>query len=100
MMKRFLSLFLCMILLAGCGSQPAAHSGANAVTFTDATGAEVNVSRKPETVAVLTSSLADLWCTAGGSVAITVGETLERGFADDTAVLEGQLQPTYGDRQH
>ena len=42
---------------------------------------------QPETVAVLTSSLADLWITAGGSVDITVGETVERGFAPRDVML-------------
>ena len=87
MMKRLLAFFLCLFLLAGCGSQPAAHSGEDAVVFTDATGTEIQVKRKPETVAVLTSSLADLWLTAGGSVEVTVGETVERGFVDKAAVL-------------
>ncbi len=38
-------------------------------------------------VAVLTSSLAEIWCEAGGEVHITVGETLERGFASESAAL-------------
>ena len=87
MMKRLLSLFLCVFMLAGCGSQPAAHSVKDCVIFTDHMGAEVQVPRKPGTVAVLTSSLADLWLTAGGTVDITVGESVERGFVDETVVL-------------
>ena len=87
MMKRLLSLFLCVFMLAGCGSQPAAHSGEDCIVFTDDIGEEVQAPRKPETVAVLTSSLADLWLTAGGTVDITVGESVERGFVDETVVL-------------
>ena len=87
MRKHLFPLFLCLMLLAGCGSQPAAHSGENAVVFTDDTGVEISVPRHPQTVAVLTSSLADLWLTAGGAVNITVGETVERGFVEDTVVL-------------
>ena len=86
-MKRIFLLILCTLLLAGCAAQPVAENGSAIYTFLDDTGAEVSVSGKPETVAVLTSSLADLWLTAGGSVEITVGETVERGFADETAVL-------------
>ncbi len=38
-------------------------------------------------VAVLFSSYADIWTTAGGEVAITVGEAVERGFAEPDVVL-------------
>ena len=83
-MKRLLIFVLCILLLTGCTVPAVAGEG---YTFTDDTGAVVTVPEKPETVAVLLSSLADLWLTAGGTVDITVGETLERGFADETAVL-------------
>ena len=75
---------LTLMLLTGCGPQSAPVSG---ITFTDDTGAEVTVPEKPGTVAVLTSSLADLWITAGGTVEITVGETVERGFVPETVIL-------------
>ena len=78
MSRRILSILLCVILLCGCASPQ--RSAAGGITFTDDTGVEVTVPKKPETVAVLLSSLADLWITAGGSVDITVGETVERGF--------------------
>ena len=83
-MKRFLILLLCVFLLTGCAAPTAAGEG---YTFTDDTGAEVTVPEKPETVAVLLSSLADLWITAGGSVDITVGESVERGFVPETVIL-------------
>ncbi len=83
-MKRILTLFICLLLLTGCASQPPAGDG---YTFTDDTGAKVTVPEKPEKVAVLLSSLADLWITAGGSVDITVGETVERGFAEADVIL-------------
>jgi len=85
MIKRLLPVLLCLTLLCGCASPN--RSAAGGVTFTDDTGAEVTVPKKPETVAVLLSSLADLWITAGGSVDITVGETVERGFADADVIL-------------
>ncbi len=56
-------------------------------TFTDSLGEEVTLEKKPERVAVLFSSYADIWVTAGGNPAITVGESVERGFADSSAVL-------------
>ena len=83
-MKKFVIILLCLLLLPGCA--PAETTG-EGYTFTDDTGAVVTVPEKPETVAVLLSSLADLWITAGGAVDITVGETVERGFAPETAIL-------------
>lgn len=56
-------------------------------SFTDDTGEKVVLSRKPEKVAVLFSSFADIWQCAGGKTDITVGETVERGFADESALL-------------
>jgi iron complex transport system substrate-binding protein len=47
----------------------------------------VDLSEKPETVAVLFSSLAEIWMLAGGEVDVTVGETVERGFASADAIL-------------
>lgn len=83
-MRKVLIILLCVILLVGCAAPEAAGQG---YTFTDDTGAVVIVPEKPETVAVLLSSLADLWITAGGSVEISVGESIERGFADASVIL-------------
>lgn len=82
-MKKLLIILLCL-LLAGCAPAEAAEEG---YTFTDDTGTEVTVPEKPQKVAVLLSSLADLWITAGGTVDITVGETVERGFAAESVIL-------------
>ena len=81
-MRKFLCLLL-SLLLCGC----AAPIQTGDYTFTDSTGCEVRVAPNPKTVAVLLSSLADVWVTAGGTVDVTVGESVERGFADKTAVL-------------
>jgi len=85
MMKRVLPLLLCAVLLAGCATQPAPTD--STIAFMDDTGAEVLVPLKPQKVAVLLSSLADLWITAGGTVDIAVGESIERGFVEDDVVL-------------
>ncbi|MBQ8402788.1 MAG: ABC transporter substrate-binding protein [Clostridia bacterium] len=45
------------------------------------------VSAMPENTAVLFSSLAEIWLDAGGEIAITVGETVERGFAPEGTPL-------------
>lgn len=40
-----------------------------------------------ERVACLNSSLSELWTLAGGQAAVTVQEAVDRGFADDEAIL-------------
>ena len=59
----------------------------NYYSFTDHTGQNVVLTEQPQKVAVLFSSFADIWVTAGGSVDITVGESVERGFASASATL-------------
>ena len=81
-MRKVLCLLLCL-LLCGC----AAPIQTGGYTFTDSTGCAVRVAPNLKTVAVLLSSLADVWVTAGGNVDITVGESVERGFAADNAIL-------------
>lgn len=56
-------------------------------TFTDSAGKVVTLDKKPERVAVLFSSLADVWLQSGGEIAITVGESVERGFCDESVFL-------------
>lgn len=56
-------------------------------SFTDSLGAQVTLEKKPQKVAVLFSSYAEMWTLAGGKVHITVGESIERGFAESDAVL-------------
>lgn len=67
MRKLLLLLLTVLLLLAGCGTGNA---------FSES----LPVSG-PERVAVLFSSLAEIWLEAGGEIAVTVGETVERGFA-------------------
>lgn len=47
----------------------------------------VSENNTPERVAVLFSSLAEIWLDAGGEIAVTVGETVERGFAPEGTPL-------------
>lgn len=80
----------CLLTAAGCAVRPAENgrteSGAY-YTFMDDAGLEVVLPEAPQKVAVLFSSFADIWKTAGGTVNITVGESVGRGFADESAVL-------------
>lgn len=99
MKKRILAMLLCVFLLAGCGSTQTDNGTTEAdldlfntasgfpYTFEDATGTSVTVEEKPQTVAVLLSSLAQVWTIAGGTVSITVGETVERGIVEDSVIL-------------
>lgn len=56
-------------------------------SFTDDNGDEVVLNKRPERVAVLFSSFADIWNLAGGTIAITVFESVERGFANSDVIL-------------
>lgn len=59
-------------------------------TFMDDTGASITLTDQPANVAVLTSSLADLWLVAGGTVNITVGESIQRELVEDHVLLVDQ----------
>lgn len=85
-MRKILILLIAAILLTGCAVEEVPVD-TQMYRFVDDTGTEILVHQKPATVAVLTSSLADLWITAGGSVDITVYETVERGFAGSDVIL-------------
>lgn len=95
--SKALCLILCIVvfLITGCqpknviGSEDGQEVGEEifSFTFTDSTGSTVVLNSRPMKVAVLFSSYADIWVTAGGMVDITVGESVERGFADDKALL-------------
>lgn len=81
-------------LSVGCQAGPGAGFSARSsepaagyYSFEDSLGNTIVLKEKPKKVAVLFSSYADVWQRAGGEVAITVGESVERGFADENAVL-------------
>jgi len=87
-MKKILLLpVLCLALLLTACTAGYAPARTAWYTFTDDAGQQVVLYEKPKKVAVLFSSFADIWVTAGGSVAVTVGETVERGFAGEEALL-------------
>lgn len=85
-----IGLALCLLLpLVSCGapaaSQPTSSPTAYA-SFSDDTGNTVTLAAKPEKVAVLFSSYADIWQDAGGTVSITVGESVQRGLVNASDV--------------
>lgn len=71
----------------GTADKSVENSAAPYYTFTDYAGTSIVLQSKPQKVAVLFSSFADVWNTAGGTVAITVGESVERGFAGADVLL-------------
>lgn len=66
----YLLLLSCVLLLSGCGSRtaelPSKADTETAVTFTDDLGRRITVDR-PQRVACLIASFADIWCLAGGA---------------------------------
>ena len=86
-----LVLSLALLALASCET-PAQSTGPDRdenakgqvfYTFTDDAGIDITLAQRPQKVAVLFSSYADIWQTAGGVVAITVGESVQRGLVGD-----------------
>ncbi|MBQ2827020.1 MAG: ABC transporter substrate-binding protein [Clostridia bacterium] len=55
--------------------------------FTDSTEKTVKLKSKPEKVAILFSSYAQMWTDAGGKISVTVGDSIKRGFADEDTVI-------------
>ncbi len=105
--NRYLTVLLsALLVLTGCGtaqtgaaqpsgepaSPPASENGETVFpyTFTDSAGRAVTLQAAPERVAVLFSSYAEVWLLAGGEVSVTVGESVQRGFAPEgTALVDG-----------
>lgn len=112
-MKRILCLLLACVLFCGCAPsvepsdsptaspapsdtptaspEPTADVG---ISFTDSLGNEIKLAPMPQNVAVLFSSYAEIWQLAGGTVAITVGEAVERGFADTEKLVDDSAGKT------
>ena len=101
-MKRMTCLFLALILLlSGCGAaEPAVTPGAEAfLEFTDDLGRTVSVAEKPERVAALIGSFADIWCLAGGKDALVAAAddswtSFDLGLSDAVANLGAVKEPS------
>lgn len=77
-------LLILVLLLPGCGKSVSDNAN---IIVTDSEGTKIQMEHKPQRVAVLLSSFADIWLSAGGKIDITVGESVERGFVDDSVIL-------------
>ena len=82
-LSAILVLLSTVFMLFSCGDTEAGDY----MTFKDSLGNTVSLDAKPVRVAVLLSSLAEEWILAGGEVAITVGESVERGFVSSDTLL-------------
>ena len=76
-MKRFIALFMALVLFTFCGcsvkSSDNVFSDMDAqIIFTDALNREIHIEKSPERVAALIGSFADVWQLSGGSVCAAV----------------------------
>ena len=94
--KRILSLLISLLVifnLSGCIkndkpiTQPIKNNFNYPYTIVDSTGNEITLYEEPKKVAILFSSYAEIWKLAGGKADISVGESVERGFADKNCIL-------------
>ena len=85
----FAALFTLSIFLSSCSDKDIYDNKSESIyySFTDYSGNTVTRDKAPEKTAVLFSSFAEVWELAGGNVSITVGESIERGFAGSDAII-------------
>ena len=70
------SAFSLLLCLVGCNSDKVSNEN-NYYSFTDALGRTVNIKEKPQRVAALTGSFADIWLLAGGKICATAEDAFE-----------------------
>ena len=93
-MKKNVAIFLAFALvltLGACAQDTEKSAGQEPFyAFTDSVGTNVELYARPQTAAVLFSSYAEIWTLSGGTVSITVGDSVERGFAEEgTPLVDG-----------
>ncbi len=87
----FFSFLLCLFIILSCSAcGSSSQSTTSQISFTDSNGQHISLSQKPVKVAVLFSSLADMWIHAGGKVNITVGDSIQRGLVAKQTTLVDQ----------
>ena len=89
LLSAFLSFASCTDSNRANGSETnnGTEGGGFPYTFTDNIGKTITLTKKPEKVAVLFSSFADIWTLSGGDIYVTVGDSVERGFASEEVIL-------------
>lgn len=83
---KLLCLLLTALILTAC-TPDTPPTATGDFLFTDSTGHEVSLTQTPQKVAVLLSSFAEIWQLAGGEVAVTVGESVERDICKESVTL-------------
>ncbi len=88
--------FLCLISASSCSKPKEAGSTEEPASFTDALGRAVTINKKPERVAALLGSFADLWCLAGGEICAATDDAAEDFGLDseDLISLGGAHSPS------
>ena len=89
-MKKSVIFFLCALLvfsLCACENEKTKESEKPFYEFCDSIGQKIVLKKKPERVAVLFSSFAEMWGLAGGETKISVFESVERGFCGENVIL-------------
>ncbi len=77
---------LCLLLILPDNTAAPAYADTY-MSFTDSLGNEVVLEKKPQRVAVLFSSLCQVWKNAGGEIYVTVGESIERGICGEDVLV-------------
>ncbi len=67
----FIVLLLCLSVFCGCTADKGGTKPGESLSFTDALGREVTVPYKPQRVAALIGSFAEVWMLAGGEICAT-----------------------------
>ena len=63
-----IAILFCLSVFAGCSKGGDVAPNGDSLSFTDALGRAVTVSKKPQRVAALIGSFADIWLLSGGTV--------------------------------
>ncbi len=86
MKKLLVSILVILFCITGCSIGKNEEKN-EYYRFTDSVGKVVVLEQKPQKVAILFSSLAQIWQLAGGEISISVGDSITRGFAGDDTIL-------------